>query len=172
MHEEKLVDVHYVAKRLDVNPRTVLRMVERQELSAIKVAHRLRFRPSDIEKYIRSRSATPTAENAIHPQLSSPVLETEEGNQELNELPAESKPVRKGRPTVNLKLERERLELEQKRLQLQREQLELHSKSVELTLNSVNQMVNMLPPEIDPQAKAQLLQTLLPRLLPPETVNR
>ncbi|HZS79602.1 MAG TPA: helix-turn-helix domain-containing protein [Ktedonobacteraceae bacterium] len=171
MHEERLVDVRYVAKRLDVNPRTVLRMVERQELSAIKVAHRLRFRPSDIEKYIRSRSATPTAENDIHPQPSSPLPGAEEENEVINALPSESKPVRKGRPTVNLKLERERLELEQKRLQLQREQLELHTKSVELTLNSVNEMVKMLT-DVDPQTRSQLLQELIPRLLPPEPVNR
>src|SRR5215471_15609264 len=58
MQEDKLLDVQAVADRLDVNPRTVLRMVERGELLAIKVAHRLRFRPSDLENYLRNHLYT------------------------------------------------------------------------------------------------------------------
>jgi len=36
MEEEKLLDVQHVAARLDLNPRTIIRMVERGELRAFK----------------------------------------------------------------------------------------------------------------------------------------
>src|SRR6202035_2715424 len=60
MPEENLLDVQHVAERLDVNPRTVLRMVERGDLPAFKVSHRLRFRPVDLEKYLQSNLSTTT----------------------------------------------------------------------------------------------------------------
>ena len=43
MQEGELLDVQTVAARLNVNPRTVLRMVGREEIPAIRVARRLRF---------------------------------------------------------------------------------------------------------------------------------
>ena len=39
-HEDEMLDVQSVADLLQVNPRTVLRMVEREELPAIRVARR------------------------------------------------------------------------------------------------------------------------------------
>ena len=51
-NEDELLDVQAVADLLHVNPRTVLRMVERKELPAIRVARRFRFRRSDLEKYL------------------------------------------------------------------------------------------------------------------------
>ena len=54
-NEDELLDVQAVADLLHVNPRTVLRMVERKELPAIRVARRFRFRRSDLEKYYANR---------------------------------------------------------------------------------------------------------------------
>ena len=60
MQEEKLLDVQHVAARLDLNPRTIMRMVERGELQAFKVGHRLRFRPADLERYLHTHLSTGT----------------------------------------------------------------------------------------------------------------
>src|SRR6266849_7505771 len=62
MQEGELLDVQTVAARLNVNPRTVLRMVGREEIPAIRVARRLRFRPDDLETYLQTHlsSSSPT----------------------------------------------------------------------------------------------------------------
>src|SRR6516165_12214073 len=60
-HEDEMLDVQSVADLLHVNPRTVLRMVEREEIPAIRVARRFRFRRSDLEHYLRTHLSTSTA---------------------------------------------------------------------------------------------------------------
>src|SRR5215467_8898971 len=60
-HEDEMLDVQSVADLLHVNPRTVLRMVEREELPAIRVARRFRFRRSDLEHYLRTHLSTATS---------------------------------------------------------------------------------------------------------------
>src|SRR5947208_10289489 len=63
-HEDEMLDVQSVADLLNVNPRTVLRMVEREELPAIRVARRFRFRRSDLEHYLRTHLSTaPPSQN-------------------------------------------------------------------------------------------------------------
>lgn len=53
--EDELLDVQQVADLLHVNPRTVLRMADRKELTALKVGKRWRFRLHDLDNYLRTQ---------------------------------------------------------------------------------------------------------------------
>ncbi len=53
--EDELLDVQEVAALLHVNPRTVLRMADRKELTALKVGKRWRFRLRDLDNYLRTQ---------------------------------------------------------------------------------------------------------------------
>lgn len=52
-----LMTVKQVAEHLNVNPRTVLRLIERGDLKAIKVSSRWRVDPDDLRDYME-RQAT------------------------------------------------------------------------------------------------------------------
>jgi len=161
MQEGELLDVQTVAARLNVNPRTVLRMVGREELPAIRVARRLRFRPDDLETYLQthlSNSASSEyvqSEHFLHEQ------------QHFGLTGIQSQGGRFKKEFVQLELEKQRLELEQKKLELQKQQLDLHTRRIDHALETADRLVNMLPPEVDTATKVTLLQTLLPGLLLP-----
>ena len=190
MQEGKLLDVQSVAARLDVNPRTVLRMVERGELPAIKVAHRLRFRRSDLENYLRNHLSTSSPsqngnsskhafaemgellqdERQDNDEL---VVPEQAGDTELKSAPKEHAHLlgvqiaRRSKQATQLELERQRLEIEEKKLELQKQLLELQASRIDYALDAANKLVSLFP-EIDAKTKVKMLQSLLPTLMPPE----
>jgi len=184
-HEDEMLDVQSVADLLHVNPRTVLRMVEREELPAIRVARRFRFRRSDLEQYLRTHlSTTPSSQNGKtrkHSTLEA-VEPAEEPGQEafdvttgprddasvsllkeqVRSLGAQSAKLRK--QAAQLEIEQKLLEIEKQRLALRKEDLS----RIDQALVIADRLVNMLQPEADAKTKATLLQTLLPSILQPE----
>jgi len=192
MQEDKLLDVQAVADRLDVNPRTVLRMVERGELPAIKVAHRLRFRRSDLENYLRNHLSTSSpsqnGDSSKHAFAKMGELLQDErqdnqkeelevpeqaGDTEPKSAPKEHAPLlgvhiaRQSKQATQLELERKRLEIEEKKLELQKQLLELQARRIDHALDAANKLVSLFP-EIDAKTKVTMLQSLLPTLMPPE----
>ncbi|GAC1568697.1 MAG: hypothetical protein NVS3B14_18820 [Ktedonobacteraceae bacterium] len=185
MQEEKLLDVQHVAERLDVNPRTVLRMVERGELPAFKVSHRLRFRPADLEKYLQSNLSTASTSSIVDP---APPLNMHERDNWFNagadnranhavNTPTTLKDMtsnddarasRRSKLASQLKMERQRLEIAQKEVDLQKQLLDLHTRRIDHALDAADRMVSLLPPEIDSSTKTSFIQSLLPGLLLPE----
>lgn len=171
MQEDELLDVQTVATRLNVNPRTVLRMVGREELPAIRVARRLRFRPGDLETYLQTHLSTSSSPE--HPQSAQFLQEDmhEHAAEELREQQQHHSPGqqvlggRRSKEFIQLELEKQRLELEQKKLELQKQLLDLHTRRIDHALDTADRLVSMLPPEADAGTKAALLQTLLPGLL-------
>lgn len=192
MQEEKLLDVQHVAARLDLNPRTIMRMVERGELRAFKVGHRLRFRPADLERYLHTHLSTsasaPTddsyhsAPTHIQPFSPDDLFDTEDDS--VFETPAhtatalkehalmpDSQITRRSMRADQLKLEKQQLEIEQKKLELEKQWLELHTRRIDHALESATRAVNMLntlPPDVDAHTKTLLLNSLLPGILQPE----
>jgi excisionase family DNA binding protein len=173
MQEDELLDVQTVAARLNVNPRTVLRMVGREELPAIRVARRLRFRPSDLETYLETHLSTSSSSDHPEPvQLLQEVryAYSPEGLKEQQQQYAQGMQGQGGRRSkefVQLELEKQRLELEKQRLALQKEDLDLHTRRIDHAVETACRVVNMLQPEADAITKASLLQNLLPSLLQP-----
>ncbi len=156
--EEELLKVQDVAARLHVNTRTVLRMVDRGELDAVKVARSWRFRPHDIDTYLHKHHTGSTSRFTIREQEDDLADdETWPGLADM-EQPHQRGAERKGpvRSMTHLDLEKQRLELE-------KEQLELDQRRINYVLETTQKMVSM--PDIDDQTKAKLLETLLPRLL-------
>ena len=190
MQEDKLLDVQAVADHLDVNPRTVLRMVERGELPAIKVAHRLRFRRSDLENYLWNHLSTSSpsqnGDSSKHAfaEMGELLQDERQDNHEL-EVPEqagdtepESAPkehahllgvqiARRSKQATQLELERQRLEIEEKKLELQKQLLDLQTRRIDHALDAANKLVSLFP-EIDAKTKVTMLQSLLPTLMPPE----
>jgi excisionase family DNA binding protein len=184
-HEDEMLDVQSVADLLHVNPRTVLRMVEREELPAIRVARRFRFRRSDLDHYLRTHlSTTPSSQNSktvkrITPEAVEPAEEP--GQEEFDgatgphndasgsllkeqarSLGAQSAKLRK--QAAQLEIEQKLLEIEKQRVALRKEDLS----RIDQALAIADRLVNMLQPEADAKTKATLLQTLLPSILQPE----
>ncbi len=174
MQEGELLDVQTVAARLNVNPRTVLRMVGREELPAIRVACRLRFRPDDLETYLQTHLSNSSStehvqyEQFIHEHAAEGLKE----QQHLGLTGIQTQGGRFKKELVQLELEKQRLELEQKKLELQKQQLDLHTRRIDHALDTADRLVHMLPPEVDTETKVTLLQILLPGLLPPGESHR
>ena len=190
MQEDKLLDVQSVADRLDVNPRTVLRMVERGELPAIKVAHRLRFRRSDLENYLRNHlSTSSTSQNGdssrhAFAEMGELLQDERQDNDELEapEQAGDTEPAsapkehanllgvqiaRRSKQATQLELERQRLEIEEKKLELQKQLLDLQAKRIDHVLDAATKLVSLFP-EIDAKTKVTMLQSLIPTLMSPE----
>jgi excisionase family DNA binding protein len=55
MASDEILDTKEVAKLLKVHTRTIARLVERGELKAFRVGDLLRFRRSDIDKFIEKQ---------------------------------------------------------------------------------------------------------------------
>jgi excisionase family DNA binding protein len=167
MQEGELLDVRAVAARLNVNPRTVLRMVGREEIPAIRVARRLRFRPDDLETYLQTHlsNSPSTGKDQSEQILHGYATEDFEEQRHLTLTEIQGKRFKK--ELVQLELEKQRLELAQKKLELQKQQLDLHTRRIDHALDTADRLVQMLPPEADAGTKATLLQSLLPGLLPP-----
>jgi excisionase family DNA binding protein len=184
-HEDEMLDAQSVADLLHVNPRTVLRMVEREELPAIRIARRFRFRRSDLDHYLRTHLSTaPSSQNGntvkhIVPDVVAPAEEPDQeefdgatglrddaGGSLLKEqarsFGAQSAKLRK--QVAQLELEQKLLEIEKQRLALRKEDLS----RIDQALAIADRLVNMLQPEADAKTKATLLQTLLPTILQPE----
>jgi excisionase family DNA binding protein len=70
---EELLDVVEVAKRLQLNPRTILRLVAKGELPALKIARRWRFKLEDLETYQRSHYFSLSEEAAQPPDPPTPL---------------------------------------------------------------------------------------------------
>jgi len=144
--DDELLKVQDVAERLHVNARTVLRMVDRGELDAVKVARSWRFRPRDIDSYLKKH----------HTGLSVATQEELADDEALSGL-ANIEP---RRPLT-------RLELEQRRLELEKEQLDLDTRRINYILETSQRMIDT--PDLDEKTKArfkaELLETLLPQLL-------
>lgn len=51
--DQRLVTVEELAERLSVHPRTIQRLVERQEIRAVRVGRQFRFRREWIEEWIQ-----------------------------------------------------------------------------------------------------------------------
>ena len=174
MQEGDLLDVQTVAARLKVNPRTVLRMVGREELPAIRVARRLRFRPGDLETYLLTHLSTSYSPEHPEPVQMLPAEMPEHAAEGLREHQQYHSPGmqglggRRSKEFIQLELEKQRLELEKQRLALQKEDLDLQTRRIDLALETATRMVSLLQPEADAKTKAALLQTLLPGLLPPD----
>ena len=192
MEEEKLLDVQHVAARLDLNPRTIIRMVERGELRAFKVGHRLRFRPADLERYLHTHLSTSgstpidDAYSPAPPQVQHFTSDDWFDNEEESVFTTPTQPgaalkehalmpgnstTRRSKQAVQLELEKQKLEIEQKKLELEKQWLELHTKRIDHALESATRAVNMLntlPPEVDPHTRTLFLKSLLPGILQPE----
>jgi excisionase family DNA binding protein len=141
--EDDLLKVQDVADRLHVNSRTILRMVERGELDAVKVARSWRFRPRDIDAYLKKHhtgSLVATQEEDLLDDESVSGLASSEPFRPMN-----------------------RLDLEKRRIELEKEQLDLDTRRIDYVLETTKKMVTM--PELDKETKAKLLETLLPQLL-------
>lgn len=152
MHEA-LLNVQDVATRLKLNPRTVIRMAERGDLTAAKVARRWRFRESDVDTYLQSQIEEKQGHGAKYQQ---PV--TVQGDKiDL----VETQNIEVGKRELQLAAVKQRLELEKQRLELQKEKLDLKTKRIEDAL----EVVDMLQPDINADKKAELLQSLLQNLL-------
>lgn len=182
--EDDLLDVQSVADRLHVNPRTVLRMVERKELPAIRVARRFRFRRSDLEKYLRTHLSTSTSSQngkTVKHIIPETVELTQEAEQEESDVPtrpgdvASESPLKEqtrsfGAQSAKLRKQVAQLEIEQKLLEIEKQRLALRREDlgrIDQALATANRLVNMLQPEADAKTKASLLQTLLPSILQP-----
>ena len=176
-NEDELFDVQYVAARLHVNPRTVLRMVERKELPAIRVARRFRFRRSDLENYLGTQlypsSSSQNGKTAKH-IIPETVELSQEAEQEVSDVPTQPGDVTSestlkeqtrslGAQSAKLRKQAAQLEIEKQWLALRREDLGL----IDQALATADRIVNMLQPEADAKKKASLLQTLLPSILQP-----
>jgi excisionase family DNA binding protein len=57
---EQLVSVERAAAALDVSYRTLRRLIERDELAAVRVGNRLRVRQQDLVEFIERRGAVAT----------------------------------------------------------------------------------------------------------------
>ncbi|HEX6552075.1 MAG TPA: helix-turn-helix domain-containing protein [Ktedonobacteraceae bacterium] len=143
---DELLKVQDVAARLHVNTRTVLRMVERGELDAVKVARNWRFQPQDIDTYLKKHhtgSILATEEEPVDDEILAGVASKEPQ-----------------RPLTDLDREKQRIELE-------KEQLDLDTRRINFILETSQKMIDMS--DIDDETKAkfkvELLETLLPRLL-------
>ena len=183
-NEDELLDVQAVADLLHVNPRTVLRMVERKELPAIRVARRFRFRRSDLEKYLLTHLSTSiSSQNGktakhVNPET---VELTEETEQEESDIPTRPGDVASesffkeqarssGVQSAKLRKQAAQLEIEQKLLEIEKQRLALRKEDlsrIEQALDTADKLVNMLQPEADAKTRASLLQTLLPSILQP-----
>jgi excisionase family DNA binding protein len=176
-NEDELLDVQAVADLLHVNPRTVLRMVERKELPAIRVARRFRFRRSDLEKYLRTHLSTSTSsqngKTAKH-VIPETVELTQEAEREESDVPTRPGDVASesflkeqtrssGTQSAKLRKQAAQLEIEKQRIELRKEDLSL----IEQALATADRLVNMLQPEADAKTRASLLQSLLPFILQP-----
>src|SRR5438876_3304050 len=184
-HEDEMLDVQSVADLLHVNSRTVLRMVEREELPAIRVARRFRFRRSDLENYLRTHlSTTTSSQNGKTVKHITPesVELTEETDQEAFDVPTwprdeanGSLPKEQARSlgaqSAKLRKQAAQLEIEQKLLEIEKQRLALRKEDlsrIDQALAIADRLVNMLQPEADAKTKATLLQNLLPTILQPE----
>jgi excisionase family DNA binding protein len=184
-HEDEMLDVQSVADLLHVNPRTVLRMVEREEIPAIRVARRFRFRRSDLEHYLRAHLSTaPSSQNGktVKHIIPEAVELTEETEQEESEVPTRSiddasgsllkeQTLSFGAQSAKLRKQAAQLEIEQKLLEVEKQRVALRKEDlsrIEQALAIADRLVNMLQPEADAKTKATLLQTLLPTILQPE----
>ena len=183
-NEDELLDVQAVADLLHVNPRTVLRMVERKELPAIRVARRFRFRRSDLEKYLLTHLSTSiSSQNGktakhVNPET---VELTEETEQEEFDVPTwprheangshlKEQARSSGTQSAKLRKQAAQLEIEQKLLEIEKQRLALRKEDlsrIEQALTTADKLVNMLQPEADAKTRASLLQTLLPSILQP-----
>ncbi|HVB24904.1 MAG TPA: helix-turn-helix domain-containing protein [Ktedonobacteraceae bacterium] len=157
MHEA-LLDVQDVAERLKLNPRTVIRMAERGDLAAAKVARRWRFRARDVDEYLQSQIEENMPDEKQGRQVKyqwsipSPVEENSHGAAQITDI---------SKRDFQLATVKQRLELEKQRLELQKEKLDLKTKRIDDAL----EMVDMLQPDINADKKAELLQSLLQNLL-------
>jgi|GEM_PF-820506 len=183
-NEDELLDVQSVADRLHVNPRTVLRMVERKELPAIRVARRFRFRRSDLENYLRTHlypsTSSQNGKTAKH-IIPETVELSQEAEQEVSDVPTQPGNVASestlkeqirslGAQSAKLRKQAAQLEIEQKLLEIEKQRLALRREDlgrIDQALATADRIVNMLQPEADAKTKASLLQTLLPSILQP-----
>jgi excisionase family DNA binding protein len=145
--EEELLKVQDVAERLQVNARTVLRMVERGELDAVRVARSWRFRPRDIEAYLRKQHIGPAI-----------ALQDEDWENEDVKVGSAN-----GEPRIPLS----HLDLEQKRLEIEKEQWDLETRRFNYILETGQKMIDSS--NVDEQTKAkykaEFIESLLPQLL-------
>ena len=56
---EALMDTSQVARYLNMHPKTITSMVERNELKAYKVGRHWRYRKSDIDEFLEQRRNIP-----------------------------------------------------------------------------------------------------------------
>jgi excisionase family DNA binding protein len=144
--EEELLRVQDVAERLQVNARTVLRMVERGELDAVRVARNWRFRPRDIDAYLRKQHIGPAVATKVEDLADDVTLGSANGE-----------------PRIPLT----RLDIEQRRLELEKEQWDLATKRFNYILETGQKMIDSS--DFDEKTKAkyktELLESLLPQLL-------
>lgn len=61
--DQVFLSVQEVAKRLNVNPRTVNRMLERGELPAYRISGVLRVDEQDLQEYLRKNRTQPKKED-------------------------------------------------------------------------------------------------------------
>jgi excisionase family DNA binding protein len=184
-HEDEMLDVQSVADLLSVNPRTVLRMVEREELPAIRIARRFRFRRSDLDHYLRTHLSTAhssqNGKTVKHIVPDAVVRHEEPDQEEFDGAPGprddtggsllKEQARSFGAQSAKLRKQAAQLELEQKLLEIEKQRLALRKEDlsrIDQALAVADRLVNMLQPEADAKTKATLLQTVLPTILQPE----
>lgn len=184
-HEDEMLDVQSVADLLHVNPRTVLRMVEREELPAIRVARRFRFRRSDLDNYLHTHLSTASSSQNgktakhITPDAMEPPEEIEHETSGVATGPRDHAggPMLKeqarsfGAQSAKLRKQAAQLEIEQKILEIEQQRLALRMEDlsrIDQALALADRLVNKLQPDADAKTKATLLQTVLPTILQPE----
>ena len=161
---DELLDVQDVATLLKVNPRTVLRMTERGDLAAVKVARRWRFRQSDLSEYLRSQvdekqsgeknQLVEAHQKPLHPPL-----------QRMYHSRSSEGDV--GRRELQIAAKRQMLEIEKQRLELQRKLLDLETKRIDYAFETAHKMVSTIQPDGNEEKKAELFRNLLDDLLHP-----
>ena len=57
---ERLLDVNKCAEILSLSPSTIYALVHQQRIPHVKLGRSLRFRPVDIEKWVKNQSREPT----------------------------------------------------------------------------------------------------------------
>ncbi len=135
--KDELLKVQDVADRLHVNARTVLRLVERGELEAVKVAHSWRFPPHAIDAYLwrnhKGSSLAPKEEESPDDEAA---LDLANG---------------------------EPLTILEQRLKLEKDLLELDTRRFDYILEKSQKMIDS--PDIDEKTKARLTTEFTESLL-------
>lgn len=170
MHnEDDVLEVQEVADQLRVNARTVLRLLEKGDLKAIKVGRQWRVRRSELERYLEGES--PSA-SVLDTTATLTTLQVASAGRTASESATKSA-VPRGPGLFSSRGRASQIETSaeeasktatafDEEITIKKQRLEMMNEA----LDTANKLVEMLHPDADDRTRAQHLQELLPRLLP------